>query len=103
MPNSRSVAAGTGVPFIRQTFFPSVEILRVMNISPLSSGLIPFSSSHMFSAVSGVLLVVKENTAVTDAKSAPVLMISRDVLYPVTADRESMTIDLPAPVSPSGH
>ena len=83
-----------GRPFTRQAFFPSPEISRWRSRFPSSSGARPFSRRPGRSAGTA------ENSALTKALAAPVRMRSREVRPPRTAPMASMTMDLPAPVSP---
>ena len=82
-----------GIPFMRHTFLPSGVNLR-LTIS-VSSFSIPSFSSSFFT-----LSPTFWNSAHTDALSAPLRISSREVRSPKIALRESITIDLPAPVSP---
>ena len=91
-PSALSCAADTGSPFTRQAERPSALMRRRMMSS--SSGSMPLSASHASDCSDGV------NTAVTDACALPVRTISRLTRPPSMAPSESMTMDLPAPVSP---
>ena len=82
-----------GRPLARQVFFPSAQISRWRSSSP-SSALTPLSVS------TGKFSGTPENTALTKALLAPVRIRSRGVRWPSTAPMASMTMDLPAPVSP---
>ena len=64
-----------------------------MSSSPFSSGAIPCRSNHARAGRS-------RNTADTRADFAPVRMRSRLVRSPMMAPMASITMDLPAPVSP---
>ena len=77
---------------MRHTFRPSPWSSRWRSSSSSPVGK-PFSSSQ---GRGGTWV----NTAVTRADLAPVRMSSRLVRSPSTAPMESMTMDLPAPVSP---
>ena len=74
----------------RQTFLPSPWISRCKSSSP--SQVMPRSSPSRGG------MSVKH--ALTKAILAPVRIRSREVRWPSTALMESMTMDLPAPVSP---
>ena len=92
LPSAFSWPTVTGRPPTRQTLLPSLWISRCISREPSSSGVTPCSSAMAEST--------PENTALTNALSAPVRMSSRLVRWPSTALRASMTMDLPAPVSP---
>ena len=83
-----------GRPLARQAFLPSPEISRWRSRFPSSSGARPFSARPGRSAGT------PENSALTKALAAPVRIRSREVRPPSTAPMASMTMDLPAPVSP---
>ena len=92
LPSVRSWDTVTGRPPTRQTFLPSAPISRWSIRSPFSSGAAPNSSHRAGSTW--------ENSALTNALLAPVRIRSREVRWPSTALMASMTMDLPAPVSP---
>ena len=77
----------------RQMFFPSLWISRWTTMLPLPSAERPFSSSQG----RGWTWV---NWASTRALFAPVRIRSRLVRAPMMALMASITMDLPAPVSP---
>ena len=91
-PSARSCPTVTGRPLTRHTFLPSVWISRCSSSVPSASGWMPNSSVS-----SGA---IPEKAALTNAFSAPVRISSRLVRCPSTALRLSITMDLPAPVSP---
>ena len=60
----------------------------------------PSSGSTPSAASTGSEASTPSNSALTKALAAPVRIRSREVRAPSTAPSESMTMDLPAPVSP---
>jgi len=87
--------AETIFPFILHVFLPD-WVISLDNMSvPSSSGSMPISFKISF-----ILSASTLKTASIKALSEPVLMMSFDTLSPSTALIESITIDLPAPVSP---
>ena len=93
-PILRSWATVTGRPLTRQRFLPSPVSSRWSSRWPSSSGAAPVSANPARSPGTW------ENSALTKARSAPVRTRSREVRPPSTAPMASMTMDLPAPVSP---
>ena len=93
-PTCRRSASATGRELMRQTLRPSAENSRC-RMTESSSGVMPCAARASCTVGESAA-----NTPVTQAREVPVRTRSRLALPPSSAPRESMMIDLPAPVSP---
>ena len=95
LPISLSSVAVTGRSFSFISPLPAAERRRLITIFPSSSGVTPASDR-----AAAVALSSSPKTADTSAVSHPARISSFDVRSPSTAFIASITMDLPAPVSP---